>query len=177
MLHPMQIVYVAVKKIDLLTHVQPDLSKPIQLTGKMEPRYIAAHGKYDEETHLITVFGKCEIGSIDPKEETPLYLNVELGARFSVIAPDKFPPKDVIGFAEKYARYLIHPFIREHVFALSIRAGFQPIILPALMLPIFRREDMIEKPDVTIKKDNSILVAEAKQLPLQGKKISSKTSK
>ena len=165
-MHPMQIVYVGVKELILETFSPPDPSTAIDLHGVMAPKYKTAVGKYDEQNHQITVFSVCEIGSKEDRTGVPLYLRVGLGVRFSVVDPAKFPPKDVLSFAQGYSRYLIHPFMREHVFALSARAGFRPIILPALLLPVFKKSDMVEKPPA----ESKPLATAVSRVPLKRKK-------
>jgi preprotein translocase subunit SecB len=145
-LHPVQIVYLGVKELSLITHELPELSKKIILEDKMKPRYSVSRGEYDTENHNINVFIDCEIGSADQKDGTPLYIRVIIGVLFLIIDPVKFTSTDVINFANNYSKFMIYPFIREHVYSLSVRAGFQPIILPSIQVPIFSRTDMVEKP-------------------------------
>jgi preprotein translocase subunit SecB len=168
-MHPMQIMYVGVKELVVETLIPPDPSSTLDLTGKMAPKYRTGVGKYDENNHDITVFSACEIGSKEDQAGMPLYLKVVLGVRFAVVDPVKFSPEDVIGFAQNYSRYLIHPFMREHVFALSARAGFRPIILPALLLPVFKKADMVERPAAGSKQISSV----APQVSLKRKKKAS----
>lgn len=144
-LHPMQIKYVGVRELILRTFLPPDLNTKLDVNGVLKPKYRYNTTEYDDKSNTIMVFADCEMGADDTEKDIPLYLKVSLGVHFQNINPDKFSKETAMKFAKEYSHFMIHPFLREHVFALSARSGLPPIILPSLQVPIFSKAEMVTK--------------------------------
>lgn len=143
--HPIQIAFIGVRELHVVTHKPPQKQDgPLKLEGDMAPKLAVKPCDYDEETNTITSFYHCEIGQIE-SGKTPIFIRVILGVVFKVIDSSKFDIPTASSFVKKYSTVMVHPFLREHVYSLSIKTGFPPIILPSISVPIFKREDMVEK--------------------------------
>jgi len=78
----------------------------------------------------------------DTKTETdlPFHMRVELVGFFQV-DESAFPAERIYEWAKSNAIFIMYPFLREHVFALSARIGFRPLLLPLVILPTFKIQD------------------------------------
>lgn len=90
---------------------------------------------YDTDTHQIQVKIRVVMG--DENEKSPFRLAVELHGLFEV-DETKFDVKFIEDWAEKNAPLVLYPYIREHVYSLTGRAGFPEARLPLIEIPTFR---------------------------------------
>lgn len=91
---------------------------------------------YDPETHQIQVKMRVAMGK-DEQKKTPFQLVVELHGLFEV-DEEKFNVQFIEDWAEKNAPLVLYPYIREHVYTLTGRAGFPEALLPLIEIPTFR---------------------------------------
>jgi preprotein translocase subunit SecB len=62
---------------------------------------------------------------------------VEILGRFS-IDTKAFPVEHVPEWARTNAPIMLFPYLREHVYSLTLRAGFKPAVLPLITVPTIR---------------------------------------
>jgi preprotein translocase subunit SecB len=107
-----------------------------------------AHGAYDEERHVIEVSAQIEYG-IETKADEPVAysLRVHLMGQFQVDEA-RFDKGKIDKWARVNAPFILYPYLREHVFALTARAGFNPVLLPLLELPTLKIEPQLSMPAV-----------------------------
>jgi preprotein translocase subunit SecB len=91
---------------------------------------------YDTVSHQIQVKMRVAMG-MDETENAPFQLVVELNSMFSV-DESNFNVQYVHDWAEKNAPLVLYPYIREHVYTLTSRAGFPEALLPLIEIPTFR---------------------------------------
>ena len=127
--HPIQLEFVGVKELQAKTFTPPSPDNEF----KIETKHIkmnVGHGEYDKEKKMLPVQITLEIGNNNQKtSKLPLYIKVAIIGIFKTV--EKNPNIDAVHrFVKNNATHLLHPFLREHVFALSARCGVRPIILP-----------------------------------------------
>jgi preprotein translocase subunit SecB len=128
--HPIQLR--ALKVLELSIKVIPEHS---QLEPKLEKfSLFHGHSEYDQKDKTITVRIGVEMGR--EVKDVPFELRIEILGIFEV-EEDKFPLKFVHNWAEKNAPLILYPYLREHVFSLSSRAGFGGTLLPLFQVPTF----------------------------------------
>ena len=96
------------------------------------------HSPYDDEKGVIAVKLGVEIDSeIDKK--SPFDLKVEILGFFKV-DKDNFNIDYLEDWAARNAPLVLYPYIREQVYSLTSRAGFNGILLPLFEVPTFKFE-------------------------------------
>ncbi len=73
----------------------------------------------------------------DDGAKAPFVLKVELIGLFTV-DPERFPIEHVDQWARTNAPLVLYPYLREQVYGLTSRAGFNATLLPLLEIPTFR---------------------------------------
>jgi preprotein translocase subunit SecB len=145
-LYPIQATNISLRELRIKTHVPPNRSLQYD---EAEFNLDMGHGDYDPETKQIQISARVQVGEENAQFEedgtvkgNPFFLSVELVGFFSVIS--EFPIDRIYEWATTNATYILYPFMREHVFALTARAGFTPMIMPIVEVPLFRMEKEAE---------------------------------
>jgi len=121
--HPIQLK--TLKVLELSIKVIPDHT---QLEPNVEQfSLFHGHNEYNHKDKRIAVRIGVKMG--EEVKEVPFELRVEILGIFEV-DEDKFPLKFIDNWAEKNAPLILYPYLREHVFSLSSRAGFGGTLLP-----------------------------------------------
>jgi preprotein translocase subunit SecB len=135
-LYPIQANFIVVRELYLKANVLP--SEQIEMEeGNLTFR--TGHGTYDPEKHVIDVGAFVETNDELGGEEGPFSLRVHLLGQFAV-DESNFPKDKVEHWARMNAPFILFPYLREHVFALTARCGFKPVLLPLVELPTFKLE-------------------------------------
>ena len=96
------------------------------------------HSGFDSSDNSIDVAVEIVIGNpeIRNNEElsSPFDLKVHMVAKF-FIDINNFPEDQIEHWAENNATLILHPYVREHVYALTIKAGVHPVLLPLMQVP------------------------------------------
>jgi preprotein translocase subunit SecB len=130
-LHAIQLLELRVA--DLAIHV--DLSAPKDAeVGDFTME--TGRSVYDVERKQIQVKVVVRMG-MDESEKAPFKLEVALHALFEV-DESRFDVKHIESWADKNAPLVLYPYVREHVYALTGRAGFPQALLPLLEIPTFK---------------------------------------
>ncbi len=108
-----------------------------QTENKTEFTIQSGCSEYDEEKKVIHVGLQFRYGT-EEKSDTPFLMRIELSGEFE-IDEDQFDKKYVNDWAMKNAPAILFPFLREQAYALSIRCGFPPFILPLIQLPSIQK--------------------------------------
>ncbi len=139
--HPISIIKVTPIELSIKANVEPDNREKL---GVIPYTMSVGHSDYDSSEKIIGVGVKFKTGKKDEPDtsDLPFSLTVELSALFKV-DEEKFPIEHIKDWAIRNAPLIIYPYLREHVYALTIRAGFPPMMLPLLEVPTFK----IEKKD------------------------------
>lgn len=95
----------------------------------------------------------------------PYFLFVEVVGIFEV-DESKFPPDRIYEWANANAMYVMYPYLREHVYALTSRAGFRPLLLELLEVPLFTLGKEAVESSTTRTASESEAKAEQKQDPV-----------
>ena len=124
--------------------------RPVQTVGVAPAQFSinSEHGDYDAKNKSIHVLTTAEAGT-DDKTETPYSIRVCIVGFFSV-NDDKFDTQNIDHWAKNNAPAILYPFVREHVYALTARCGFEPAILPLVVLPTLIPK---KKNTITVKKN------------------------
>ena len=100
---------------------------------------------HDTANHRIVVGITLELKEGEEKEsELPYFLKVELAALFEV-DESKFDKEHIYDWARRNAPFILFPYLREEAYALTIRAGYKPLILPLLEVPTFQSEEWLQQ--------------------------------
>ncbi|WP_029812909.1 protein-export chaperone SecB [Vibrio parahaemolyticus] len=95
------------------------------------------HSEYNEEAKSFIVKVAAAIGRDDEEPTTEFDLRVELLGVFEV-DEEHFPMEHIEAFASKNAPLIMYPYLREQVYSLTIRAGFDSTVLPLFEVPVFK---------------------------------------
>jgi len=102
---------------------------------------IKKHTSYDDDLKRIGVKLEVLIGheeeSDDEIEPLPFKLRVEVAGLFSV-DENSFPVEHIEDWAIRNAPLILYPYVRENVYSLATRCGFQGLILPLFEVPTIR---------------------------------------
>lgn len=133
--HPIQLLNVQVEELNIIVHdrvsfLNTDYPKTFD--------YSVSRTNFDDQNNLIAVKVDLEI---KPEDEgiidRPFSLKVSVSAQFSVDVT-KFPIDKIYIWAENNAPIVILPYVREHVYMLTMRSGFDPVILPLVEVPTIK---------------------------------------
>lgn len=132
--HAIQLV--ALKVLDLSIRVNPDIADPYsQQIEDAEFAFTSGHTQYDGEDHKIGIKISAEIGM--DKEKFPYSLRAELVGIFDV-DESRFPIMHIESWATTNGPLVLYPYLREHVYGLTTRAGFNGALLPLFEIPTFK---------------------------------------
>lgn len=97
------------------------------------------HSEYNAAAKSFIVKVAAVIGREDSEEEptTEFDLRAELLGVFEV-DEEHFPLEQIEAFASRNAPLIMYPYLREHVYSLTTRAGFDSTVLPLFEVPAFR---------------------------------------
>ena len=130
--HPIQLESIDVAELFIRVNNITDVDEAL---GKKDVLISHAHGDYDEETQTVQVGLRIEIGMGD-EPKTPFSMKIELSGEFRV-DESRFD-KDFVGdWANKNSQFILYPYLREHAYALTVRCGLPPAILPLIEVPTF----------------------------------------
>lgn len=135
--HPINILSIFPICLSIKANVEPNPLEGVEVPYSLK----TASSKYDSDKKIINVKVKFEIvdvkGTTEPKP--PFVMLVELMARFKV-DESRFPVDKINDWAKRNAPIIIYPYLREHVYALTLKAGFMPMLLPLVEVPTFKIE-------------------------------------
>jgi preprotein translocase subunit SecB len=144
-LYPIQATHIGVRELYIKANEAPD-----DAVGLDESDYelFVGHSDYDAEEKSITIAIRIEAGrrseeseteeeDEEQKERPPFHLRVRMIGVFTV-DDSLFPADRIYEWAKRNSLYIMYPYLREHVYALSSRAGFSPMLLPLVEVPLFR---------------------------------------
>ena len=137
--HPINIISVFPTCLSIKANIEPDPLVGVEITYSLQ----TAHSEYDRENKIISVKVKFEIEDAKGDEEKPPFVMlVDLMARFEV-DESRFPIAHIDDWAARNAPIIVYPYLRERVYALTIQAGFKPLLLPLVEVPTFKIEKKI----------------------------------
>jgi preprotein translocase subunit SecB len=152
--YPIQANFIAVRELYIKSHVPPNQRVKVD-SGNFILK--TAHSSYDEGRHVIEVSVIIEYGiETKPDEIVPYALRAHIMGQFRV-DEEKFKKEKIDKWAQINAPYILYPYLREHVFALTARGGFDPVLLPLVELPTvkFVRPPVVETPTATESDENT----------------------
>ncbi len=128
--------------------------------------------------HVIEVGVIIEYGiETKPDEVVPFALRVHIMGQFKV-DESTFDKAKIDKWARINAPYILYPYLREHVFALTARSGFDPVLLPLVELPtikIERKPPVVETPIVAETDENTEAVRNIEKAtdsePIKGEEL------
>ncbi|WP_374979226.1 protein-export chaperone SecB [Pseudomonas solani] len=108
--------------------------------------YGLSRTEFDKENSTIAIKVELAIEPEDPEIiDRPFVAKVSLFGVFKV-DQSQFPVDKIEQFAEINAPIILLPYVREHIFGLTARSGFDPVILPLIEVPTIKISAP-EKPD------------------------------
>ncbi|MGP3790277.1 protein-export chaperone SecB [Pseudomonas sp. B392_1p] len=132
-LHPIQLIGTFVDKLEIDVHNRhdfPDDSYPKDF------KYIVYRTDFDEESSEVSVKVELSIKPATEEVDRPFSMIVAVSGHFR-IDTSKFPAEHIENWCFKNAPVILLPFIRDHAYSLSMRAGFNPVLLPLVEVPNF----------------------------------------
>jgi preprotein translocase subunit SecB len=128
--HPIQLKKIQVHELFLKIHHE-------QESPKSEYQFVlnAMKTEYNEENKTIWIGLNLSIGEED--EKPPFSLRVSLVGLFQ-IDEKEFPLDHLDNWTKINAPHLLLPYLREHVYSLTLHGGIAPIILPLAQIPAFK---------------------------------------
>lgn len=139
-LHSIQLVSVDTR--ELYIRVNGEIGEDVESLYKKEIKIGSAHSAFDKDKKIINVGLRLTLG-MDKEEQLPISMRIEIMGTFS-INTDEFPEDQIEDWAVKNAPFILYPFVREHGFALPIRCGLPPLILPLVQVPTIEKNPKAE---------------------------------
>lgn len=133
--HPVQLLAVEVEDLNISVL---DRQKFVDVDYPKDFDYTVYSTEFNEANSVVRI--KVELNvkpATDGVIDRPFVLKVGVAGVFSVDTA-RFPAEMVKKFAMHNAPIVLLPYVREHAFALSQRAGFEAIILPLVEVPTFK---------------------------------------
>ena len=130
--HPIQL-----KSIDVL-ELFIRLNRPPEKDEELDKEDVAithGHSDYDPKSKSVQVGIKLEVGTQEAPN-TPFSMRIEVVGEF-IVDEKRFKEEHIHDWASRNAQYILFPFVREHAYALTVRCGLPPAILPLLEVPTF----------------------------------------
>ncbi|ELL4669321.1 protein-export chaperone SecB [Vibrio fluvialis] len=135
--HPIQLR--SVKVLELFIAANPNCAPSESEEDKFG--FYHTHSDYNAETKTFVVKVAAVIGKEEYEEgeepTTEFDLRAELLGVFEV-DEDNFSVENIDAFASKNAPLVMYPYLREQVFSLTTRAGFDGAVLPLFEVPVFK---------------------------------------
>ena len=100
------------------------------------------YSEYDQIKHQIALKVSIIIG--DNEKDSPFSLKVSLLGIFEV-DESRFPLMHIEHWAKNNVPLVLYPYLREHVYSLTSRAGLKGVILPLFEVPTFRISKELDK--------------------------------
>ena len=155
-LHPIQLQFVAVRELFIQTFYPP---VPGENYVPEAGQLTTSVAQFDAERKVIQISLQFKIGldhepseeeisEIKSKSAQPFRIRVHLVAQFS-IDTNNFPESKIQQWGKANAPALMFPFLREHVFGLTSRCSYTPLILPMIVLPP-TRNDPAPQPELAL---------------------------
>lgn len=135
--YPIQLQNVWVEELSMIVH---DRFKFPNDGYDKSFKYTVYSTSFDEESSLIAVKVELSIEpeSLEPEKlDKPFSLKVSVAGEFKVDT-EKFPMQHLEDWSVKNAPIILLPYIREHAFSLSVRSGFNPVVLPLVEVPTIK---------------------------------------
>lgn len=133
--HAIQLERIKVLELSMKVNLEVDQEKLPEPKGFT---LSVGHSEYDDKASRIGVKVSATISSEDGG--SPFDLTVELMGGFSV-DKEMFPVKFIDDWAMRNAPIILYPYLREHVYALTMRGGFEGTLLPLLQVPTLQTGD------------------------------------
>lgn len=90
---------------------------------------------FSENNRRIDLVVSVEAGNPKGEDQTPYYLKIEVRGQFRVDEKVTLSTAKVEEWAGRLAPFILLPFLREQVYAFTLRTGFAPLTLPMYQLP------------------------------------------
>ncbi|MEE4742811.1 hypothetical protein V2K00_11390 [Pseudomonas alliivorans] len=103
-----------------------------------------SRSEYDAESKIISVKIQMEMMPDEESPACPFEMRIAVAGHFQV-DEERFPIAEINNFAEKNAPIILIPYIREHSYSLTVRAGVKPMIFPLITVPVFKISNVKEK--------------------------------
>lgn len=133
--HAIQLKHIGVKELYIRANVPPSQSVD---TSSIEYGLFNAYSEYFSESHMIRAGVKLEAGIAESEEELPFAIRVEIYGDFFV-DESRFDVNLIEKWADGNAPFILYPYLREHVFALTARSGFPPVLLDLVEVPTWNK--------------------------------------
>ncbi|RLC21342.1 MAG: hypothetical protein DRI57_02555 [Deltaproteobacteria bacterium] len=133
---PMHLKSVNVAELFVKVNEIPD--DPAKIVHQ-EMNIFHAHSGYDQERRTIRVGLLLESG-MEKERKTAYSMRIELFGEFEA-DESGLQKQHIESWAGRSAPFILCPFLREHAFALTVRCGLSPAILPLMQLPALRERE------------------------------------
>lgn len=155
--HPIQLRFIAVRELAIVSFFPP---RPEDEYEPDPAELATSSGAFNPETRRVQVSLQLTSGrGEDPDEnelkelrehkQQPFRLRVCITGEFEVDTAN-FPAEKVAHWAEINAPAILFPFLREHVYGLTVRCGYSPLLLPLIQVPQYRIKPEPEPPQVEL---------------------------
>jgi preprotein translocase subunit SecB len=130
LLHPVQLVFISIRELHFRAKRPLDPRSPPDYGGQF--KFNHHHSDFKGEFKQIQVSFQVEMGSPETPNEW-FELRVDIVGQFEVDT-SKLPAEKVPQWAANAAPFVLYPFVRQHVYDLTLRGGC-PVLLPLFNLP------------------------------------------
>lgn len=133
-----------VVKITETTLVVHNPNKEYDSSMDVQLKVQNGHSPFDEEDSTIDILLAGIIGDENPDGEQdeangglPFFMRVSLIGRF-IVDTKRFKKEFISDWAKSNGAGLLLPYLREHMYGLALRAGFNNFHLPLFKLPVYQ---------------------------------------
>ncbi len=111
-----------------LSFKKKELNEPSEIVA--DPKYLLGKSNYDKQNHSISIGLIVKIEG----EKSIYSCTVDIIGVFSV-DENNFDIKNLDNWSEINAPFILHPYLREHLYRLTLDATGDGIILPLIEVP------------------------------------------
>ncbi|MEX0595752.1 MAG: protein-export chaperone SecB [Candidatus Paceibacterota bacterium] len=133
--HKFQLVSLDIRQLSIIS-LADTIEEKKEVSSELDGTLRTGQSTFDKENKSIVAGIKFEINPEKEKELLVFSLTVELRGVFKFQdEPENIDPDEISKWLDVNCIYLLFPYLREQVYSLTQRAGFNPTILPLITVP------------------------------------------
>lgn len=133
--HKFQLISLDIRELSIIS-LADNVKEKKEVPSDFEGSFTTGQSNFNEEESNIVAGIKFEINPEKDKDVAVFSLKVEIRGIFKFQEEqEQIDPDDLKKWIEINSLYLLFPYLREQVYSLTQKAGFNPTILPLITLP------------------------------------------
>ncbi len=128
--HPIQLLKIDIRELYFRANASAD---PLYELPEELITLGVGHSDIDKNQGIFTVGIQLELGK-EKSKKNKYYARLELLGHFHIDLT-RFSEGKIDVWTQQNAPVILLPYLREHIYSMTMRAGFKPFILPLVQVP------------------------------------------